>query len=307
MSKAVVVIPSWNAREHLAACLESVLEEIRDPSEIFVVENGSSDGSVGLLRDLDVPHVALDANIGFAAAVNLGVARTKADFVFVLNCDTLLREGALRRLIGALDRDPGLGGVQPRILQLGSDPPTIYSAGQTLRRDGRAFESGAGDADGPDHRTEREIFGVCGAACLLRRRLFTELGGYDERYFAFHEDVDLNARARLAGWRFDYVPEAVVLHAGGATWNAAKSPLRFNTRLMARNRLATNVKVLPTRSFPRMVVAELGSLVRAAQRGTLGAALRGRAEALGWLPRLLAERRALRRGGRRDYLATWLR
>src|SRR5262249_56913730 len=94
----------------------------------------------------------------------------------------------------------------------------LYSAGQRLSRDGRAFEMGAGEARLPRYLEAREVFGVCGAACLLRRELFAEVGGYDERYFAFYEDVDLNVRARIAGWRFGYVPAAVVWHLGNASW-----------------------------------------------------------------------------------------
>jgi GT2 family glycosyltransferase len=137
--------------------------------------------------------------------------------------------------------------VQPRILKLeggrrAGDPDRagLYSAGQALARDGRAFELGAGEAQAPQWLLRREVFGVCGAACLLRRELFDELGGYDESYFAFYEDVDLNIRARIAGWRFGYAPEAVVWHLGNASWMAAaSSPGAWNARLVARNRIAT--------------------------------------------------------------------
>src|SRR5207253_11420754 len=119
------------------------------------------------------------------------------------------------------------GGVQPRILQdapVGDHGPArdggprarLYSAGQCLTRNGAAFERGWGEEDGPRHADRAELFGVSGATCLLRRELFAELGGYEESYFSFYEDVDLNARARLSGWRFAYVPEAVAYHVGHA-------------------------------------------------------------------------------------------
>ena len=195
-------------------------------AELLVVDNGSSDGTAELLRERGVEHVALRRNVGFAAAINLGAARDEGARVLSLNADTVLEPGAVAALAEGLDADPGLGGVQPRILQLEGDAAgrpgaaRLYSAGMALPADGRAVETGAGEAQSERWPRRREIFGVCGAACLLRRDLFTDLGGYDETYFAFYEDVDLNVRARIAGRRFAYVPAAVVWHLGNASWQA---------------------------------------------------------------------------------------
>ncbi len=140
-----------------------------------------------------------------------------------------------------------------------------------LTRDGRAFETGAGEPQSERWLRGREIFGVCGAACLLRRELFTELGGYDESYVSFYEDVDLNVRARIAGRRFAYVPEAVVWHAGNASWQAGfERPGAENARLVARNRIATWAKFMPLASLPRILAVESASLVRAARQGRFG-------------------------------------
>jgi GT2 family glycosyltransferase len=313
-ARIAVVIPSWNTLGYLRRCLASVRRGGPEV-ELMVVDNGSADGSAGFLADEGVPHVALPENVGFAAAVNLGVAQTTAPAVMVLNADTEVEPGALRALAEALDADPGLGGVQPRILQLeaggsdGRDPDaaTLYSAGQALTRDGRAFEERAGAAQTAGDRDRREVFGVCGAACLLRRELFTELGGYDETYFSFYEDVDLNVRARIAGWRFEYVPAAVVWHVGNAAWSAGFArPAAENARLVARNRLATQMKFMPGADVPRIAAVEAGSLTRAARQGRLGATLRGKAAALRWLPRLRRERRRLLAEGDAGLARRWL-
>ncbi|MDQ3726200.1 MAG: glycosyltransferase, partial [Actinomycetota bacterium] len=183
----------------------------------------------------------------------------------------------------------------------------IYSAGQRLSRDGRAFETGAGEAQGPRSAQPREIFGVCGAACLLRRELFDQLGGYDERYFAFYEDVDLNVRAHVAGRRFAYVPEAVVWHVGNASWMAgATSPGAWNARLVARNRVATQAKFMPARALPRVLAVEAGALLKAARERRFRATLRGKLEGLAWLPAMLRERRRLRREGDLGAAREWL-
>ncbi len=308
-----VVIPSWNTLEFLPGCLESLGDQGAE-LELLVVDNGSGDGSTEYLEREGVPHVLLPQNAGFAAAVNLGVARTSAPAILALNADTVLEPGCVGALLSALDSDPTLGGVQPRILQLDAgsgtrsvDGARIYSAGQALTRDGRAFELGMGEEQGSEHLAGGEIFGVCGAACLLQRELFGELGGYDESYFAFYEDVDLNMRARIAGWRFEYVPEAVVWHVGNAAWVAGfERPSADNARFVARNRLATQAKFMPLAALPQIAAIEAGSLLRAARQRRFLATLRGKLAALAWLPRLIRERRRLRGTGSLSRPRRWL-
>jgi hypothetical protein len=309
-----VVIPSWNSLELLPRCLGSLREQGVE-LELLVVDNGSSDGSVGYLEREGVPHLALPHNVGFAAAMNLGAGSVAAAAILALNADTELEPGCIGLLLDVLEADSQLGGVQPRILQLedggGSvpEPPSarLYSAGQALTADGRAIEQGAGEPQPASLPRQHEIFGVCGAACLLRRGLFADLGGYDESYFAFYEDVDLNVRARIAGWRFAYVPEAVVWHVGNVSWQAGFArPGAENARLVARNRLATQVKFMPARALPRIAAVEAGSLLRATSQRRLWATLSGKLAALRWLPRLLRERRHLRREGDPARARRWL-
>ncbi|MBA3865915.1 MAG: glycosyltransferase family 2 protein, partial [Solirubrobacterales bacterium] len=266
-----VVIPSWNSERLLPRCLDSLAGQGVE-IELVVVDNGSRDGSVGLLEDRQVEHRALKHNVGFAAAVNLGARLTHSPAILPLNADTVLEPGCVGRLLDALEADSGLGGVQPRILQLESevgdvDGARLYSAGQALSADGRALETGAGERQSERFLCRRGIFGVCGAACLLRRELFVGLGGYDESYFSFYEDVDLNVRAQIAGWHFAYVPEAVVWHLGNASWQAGfERPGPENARLVARNRIATQVKFMPATALPRIAAVEVGSLLRAARQ-----------------------------------------
>lgn len=307
-----VVIPSWNSAGLLPGCLDSLREQAVE-IELLVVDNGSADGTLAYLESEGVRHVSLPLNLGFAAAVNLGAARVEAPVVLALNADTVLEPGALAALLAVLRADPSLGGVQPRILQLEGAAPAnagtarLYSAGQALTRDGRALEVAAGQRQQPEYLARREIFGVCGAACLLRRELFDDLGGYDESYFAFYEDVDLNVRARIAGWRFEYVPEGVVWHVGNASWTAGvRHPSAWNARLVARNRLATQVKFMPVSAVPRIAAVECAALARAASQRRFLATLRGKLAVLSWLPRLLRERRRLRRSGDPRLARCWL-
>lgn len=310
--QVAVVVPSWNSAGLLPRLLDSLAEQGGE-RELLVVDNGSRDGTLELLRERGIPHLSLSRNTGFAAAVNLGAARTAAPLVLALNADTVLEPGAVSALVAALAADPGLGGVQPRILQLegeaAGDPETarLYSAGMALSADGRAYETGAGESQADAYRRPREVFGVCGAACLLRRELFADLGGYDESYFSFYEDVDLNLRARIAGWRFGYEPAAVVWHLGNASWLAgAERPSAWNARLVARNRLVTQAKFVPARALPRIAAVEAGALARAARQRRFGATLRGKLEGLARLPGALGERHRLRRSGDPATARRWL-
>jgi len=308
-----VVIPSWNSLDLLRNCLGS-LKRQELPLELLVVDNGSEDGTPAYLEREGVAHVSLPENIGFARAMNLGVSKVGAKFVLALNADTVVEPGAIPALLATLEADPSLAGVQPRLLQLppeggerDPDRARLYSAGQALKRDGRAIELGAGEEQAPRYLQAGEIFGVCGAACLLRRELFDQLGGYDESYFAFYEDVDLNVRARIAGRHFAYVPDAVVWHLGNASWMAgAPRPSAWNARLVARNRIVTQAKFIPLRSLPRIALVEAGSLLRAAWQRRFGATLRGKLEGLRRLPAARRERRRLAAAGDPDRARRWL-
>jgi GT2 family glycosyltransferase len=311
--KVAVVIPSWNSADLLPRCLDSLAGQSA-VGELLVVDNGSTDGTPALLRERGVEILSLPRNEGFARAMNLGAARITEPAILALNADTVLEPGAVATLSAALAADPALGGVQPRLLQLErerwtGDPERarLYSAGQALTADGRAYEVGAGCEQSAEWRRLREVFGVCGAACLLRRELFTDLGGYDETYFAFYEDVDLNVRARIAGWRFAYEPEAAIWHVGNASWQAgAARPSAWNARLVARNRIATQAKLMPAVALPRIAAVETGALGRAASQGRLRATLRGKLEGLVRLPRSLGERRRLAREGDLERGQVWL-
>ena len=315
LPRIAVVIPNWNCADDLRDCLDSLEAQPGVELELMVVDNGSTDGSLEFLRARGTPHLTLPRNLGFARAVNLGVDSTDAPLVLALNADTVVAGDALERLAQKLAAEQGLAGIQPRILALvrgetgdPDDPETrIYSLGQALTADGRAYERRIGKPQGRGEMPSGQIFGVCGAACMFRREALEELGGYDERYFAFYEDVDLNVRARIAGWSFRLEPAAVVWHVGNAAWQAGfERPSAENARLVARNRLCTQVKFMPLRSLPRIVAVEAGSIWRAVRERRLGPTLSGKLSAFRLLPEMLRERRRLERNGEVELARGWL-
>ncbi len=313
--RVAVVIPNWNCVEDLQECMRSLRAQNNVELELMVVDNGSTDGSVEWMVEQGIPNTALPKNLGFAPAVNLGFALTDAPLVLVLNSDTVLEPDALARMVAEIEADPRVGGVQPRLLSLirgesrhPEDPQAvIYSLGQALTADGRAREDGIGLTQGERGFVPREIFGVCGAASLLRRELVDQLGGYDESYFAFYEDVDLNVRARMLGWTFRLVPDAVIWHIGNAAWHTGfDRPDAENARLVARNRICTQVKFMPFSSLPRIFLVELAAIGRALFARRLILTLAGKVSALAQMPDLIRARRNLELSGDRRKAQAWL-
>ena len=180
-------------------------------------------------------------NLGFAAAVNAGIAATDSPYVALLNNDAEAEPGWLQALVDALDALPDAGAAASKILQR-RQRSRLDSAGDTMGV--LAFSLGHGELDGPVHDRPRWVTSACAAAALYRRKALQDVGPLDERYFAYLEDVDLGLRLRLAGWRTRYVPDAVALHEGSAT--AARMG-RFKLRLLLVNSLRLFVQFAPRR------------------------------------------------------------
>ncbi len=313
--RVAVVIPNWNCIDDLRDCIESLRAQTGVDLELMVVDNGSSDGSVAWMQEERIPHIPLPRNLGFAPAVNLGFSATAADAVATVNSDTVLEPSALAKMHAVLTSDERIGGVQPRILSMvrgrphdPDDPDAlIYSLGQALTADGRAREDGIGRPQSERGFEAREIFGVCGAACMFRRQMVIDLGGYDESYFAFYEDVDLNVRARISGWSFRLEPSAVIWHVGNAAWHVGfDRPDAENARLVARNRIFTQAKFMPLRSLPRITAVEIGAIFRAIAARRFRLTIAGKSAALVRVPEMVKTRRRLRKHGELELAQAWL-
>jgi len=207
-----VVVVTWNGRQHLDACLNAVAAQQGVRVETILVDNASTDGTVAYVRDRhpSVRVVGLPENRGFAGGNNAGAAEARAPLVAFLNNDTAAEPGWLQALVAGLDEANGFALATSRIVYM-HDPRIIDSAGDGFLRSGGAFKRMHG-GQSEDAAEPLEVFGVCGAACLMPRKIFEEIGGFDEDFFASHEDVDLSYRARLLGYRVRYVPAAIVRH-----------------------------------------------------------------------------------------------
>ena len=294
-----IVIVTWNGRHHLDTCLSSVAAQDSVAAETIVVDNGSTDGTTDYIRSRFpwVKLVTLVENRGFAGGNNAGVREARGRFVAFLNNDTSADPGWLRALHAGVDEAGGFALVTSRIVYMHA-PDTIDSAGDGVLRWGGAFKRHHGAPVSAAPASE-EVFGVCGAACMMPRSLFEELGGFDEDFFASHEDVDLSYRARLRGYRCRYVADAVVRHVGSATLGTV-SP--FSVFHGQRNLEWMYFKNTPGsllwRTLPGHIVYDAAAGVHFALIGLLRPYLRAKAAALVGLPRILRKRAGVQRGRR---------
>lgn len=237
-----IVIVNWNAGRQLHNCIESIGHAIQDGfvlSEVVVVDNGSIDNSLAGINQLGVPvrMIRNEENRGFAAACNQGAAGT-GDYLLFLNPDTLLFANSLVVPLIFMqapgNEDVGVVGIQLRddknriALSCARFPTPRIFAAQALganRLPGlRHLNTHMSDWT---HDETRTVDHVIGAFYLIRRSLFESLGGFDERFFVYLEDLDLSLRARQAGWRSVYLSGVQAFHAGGGTSEQAKSARLF--------------------------------------------------------------------------------
>ena len=287
-----VVIPNWNGRRWLPGCLRSLAEQSLAPAEVIVVDNGSSDGSPDYLQaeHPDVRILALGSNTGFAHAANVGVRAAAHDLVALVNTDVVLAPDWLERMTRALRLDHRAGSVACKMLSL-DDPSRVYDAGDVLRRDGVCEQRGRFGRDDGRWDEPGEVFGACAGAALYRRDALLELGGFDERFFAYLEDVDLALRLQLRAWRCRYEP-AVAYHAGEGSAHQLSGGHAY---LVARNTLLLVAKAFPARWLPFVAYRQLAWTWHALLERRLTAHVRGIAAAVPMLPGALRERRAFPR------------
>jgi N-acetylglucosaminyl-diphospho-decaprenol L-rhamnosyltransferase len=258
VAEVAVAVVSFQTREHLRACLTS----LHGAGEVWVVDNGSTDGSVEMVRD-DFPWARLvqpGENLGYGRAVNLVAAQTATPWLAAANADVVLEPGTLAALVRAGEADPRAGAVAPRLLlpdgstEHGVHPfPTLaftttFALGLTRPIGDRLCLEGAWNPE----RARRVPWAV-GAFLLLRREAWDAVGGFDERQWLFAEDLDLGWRLRAAGWATRYEPSARVRHAGSAATGAA-----FGAERTERWQRATYAWLLRRRGI---VVTRLTALV----------------------------------------------
>ena len=260
MPEVAVIVLNYNGRALLGNCLES-LTQLHTPARLIVADNGSGDGSLDYVRQnfAKIETLDLGRNWGFAAGYNQAVAAVDTPWLVLLNNDASLAPDWIEHLLAWAGQRPQAAILGGKLLFSPGEPGTagrLQSAGASFTDAGTAFEIAWGAADRGQYDQPRLVGAIPGAAMLIRRQVFQDLGGFDASYVAYLEDVDLCWRAWLSGHEVHYVPQAVAQHAYGASGGGRSAPYRI--RLMQRNRLANMVKNLERSSLVRGLAVSFG-------------------------------------------------
>jgi GT2 family glycosyltransferase len=293
-----VVIVNFNGGDALLRCLACLAGQTTLPERIVVIDNASRDGSAERARGLVAARPELagrttiaeaGSNLGFAAASNRGMMAAETEFIALLNPDAFADPGWLAALLAAAAAHPESAAFGSRQLLAGR-PGILDGIGDRWHFSGISWRDGHGRPQRPEDLEPREIFSACAAAALYRRQAVLDVGGFDEDYFCFGEDVDLGYRLRLAGHAARLVPGAVVEHVGGAS-----TPGETASYFGHRNTLWTLVKNTPGPILAPALLAHLPQSILVAfvlaARGQGRAFGRAKWDAVRGLPGALRKRR----------------
>jgi len=203
--KASIIIVTYNHGRYIENCIRSVL--LTDPLEVIVVDNGSSDGTLEILRNFEVKVIEGHGNIGYGAGNNLGVEASKGEYVVILNPDTVVSENWLEELLRPLESNENLV-TTPKLLLF--DGSKINGAGLTVHFTGLSFLRGL-NASVDEYPNKEFVNGIAGECFAMRRDDYLDLK-FDENILTYNEDGELSWRLNLAGFRILYVPDSIIFH-----------------------------------------------------------------------------------------------
>ena len=275
------IVVSYRKGELLERCLRSAqvaLSEIGGSTELILILNGASSGErfagEDLLENIDVVYEP--ENIGFAPAVSEGIRRARGEWVAFLNDDATIEQQAFARMLAAGSSAADVGSVAAQ-MRFSDRPQIINSAGIEVDRLGVASDRLLGEPLSASENEVVEVFGASGGCAAYRRAMLDDIGGFDESFFAYLEDVDVAWRARMKGWRCLYVPDAVALHQHSATLGHGSGRKYFlvgrnRMRLLAKNASSAQLR----RNGLRILAHEIAYVAFVALAQLTLAPLRGR-------------------------------
>ncbi|WP_189225630.1 glycosyltransferase [Saccharothrix coeruleofusca] len=260
-----VVVVNYRGADDTTTCLRALLDDLDYPSEllqVICVDNASGDGSAERVRAA-VPRaevVEAPENLGFAGGCNLGVKHARGAVLAFLNNDARPDRGWLREAVRVLREEPTVGAVASKVLDWEGREIDFVDAGLTWF--GMGYKRHAGQVDDGRHDQPRDVLFGTGSALVVRASLFAELGGFDERFFMFYEDVDLGWRMNLRGWRVRYEPKSLTFHKHHASMSTVDSSRELF--LLERNALASLYKNFSDETLAKVLPAALALVTRRA-------------------------------------------
>ena len=301
MSLVTVLIVNYNAGPWLQRCIAALERQTFRDFSIVIVDNASTDRSLESV-ERNHPKIRLlrsTRNLGFAGGNNYGLARSpRSEWTALLNPDAFPRPDWLERLLAAAEANPEYAAFGSRLLS-SEDGAALDGVGDAYHVSGNFWREGHGLSAAGRYLRPTEIFSPCAAAALYRTDALLSVGGFDEDYFCYAEDVDLGFRLRLAGHRCMYVPDAVVHHIGSAV---AGTYSDFQLYHGHRNLVWTFVKNMPGWMFwvylPYHLALNVYSSLQFALRGRGKVLVHAKIDAIRGLGKVLAKRRRIQRSTR---------
>ncbi|MGB9629859.1 MAG: glycosyltransferase family 2 protein [Thermodesulfobacteriota bacterium] len=239
-----IIIPNWNGKQFLQECLDSLREQTYPHFEIILVDNGSTDGSVDFVCErygAFVKVIRNKTNLGFAGGNNAGIRIARGDYIVLLNNDTQADSHWLEELVKATDWDPKVGMWGSKIYSY-HQRDQIDAVGELLYWDGLSRAKGQFEKERGQFGQVEEILFPPGCGAMYRKKVFDEIGFFDEDFFAYADDAEIGIRARLAGWKALFVPKAILYHKKSKT-GGQYSP--FKAFYVERNRFWITIKYFP--------------------------------------------------------------
>lgn len=289
-STVSVVVLNWNGAEVTPACLRSLAKQTVKPSEIIVIDNGSTDGSADIIEKefTNVKLIREPKNLGFAGGVNVGIKASKSDYVMLLNSDAEAEPRCIENLLKTANKT-NADIVQAVILT--DKGKRIDSVGDVYTIWGLPFPGGRNQSSKNVPTDDQKIFSASGGASMYKKSLFNEIGYFDEMFFAYYEDVDISMRAQLLGKEIWLSSNAIVQHRMNFSFNKIKG---LGRELTIRNSIYLFWKNLPfpliAKVFPRFLYANWRMTAAAMLKGHFWRAVRAHFVALWHTPHLLVRR-----------------
>jgi GT2 family glycosyltransferase len=302
-----VIIVNWNGGDLLHQCLSDLLQQTVRPTRMLVMDNGSSDGSAAKAANLPGVTVRmLGMNWGFAGGNNRALSECDTEFVALLNPDAFPEPDWLEKLLAAARAHPDVAAFGCRQMVEGAEG-VVDGLGDVYHFSGRVRRRGHMQLLKPSDLVPCEIFSPCAGAALYRREALAAVGGFDEDFFCYVEDVDLGFRLRLTGYRSLYVPDAVVHHVGSATTGGQHSD--FSVYHGHRNLVWAYVKNMPGWLFwallPAHLLLNFVALIHFTLRGQGRVIWRAKWDALMGIPGMWRKRKQIQARRRASLEDIW--